>query len=149
VSEQAIGVAKRGGTTGADVVRGEVLARIALGHSKRKIARDLHIGRHRLDAILEQHQAAPLSTTRVARITPLAYDAVEKTLTTNEWRHAGSLGMRWLERTDLAERQGNRYDIAGDLVLQQGLALLPSLRAANDGGTLPALTIESGTEPRR
>jgi hypothetical protein len=77
------------------------------------------------------------------------YEVSRATLTTNEWTHAGSLGMRWLERTDLAERQGNQYNIAGDLVLQHGLALLPSLRAANDGGTLPALTIESGTEPRR
>jgi DNA-binding CsgD family transcriptional regulator len=58
------------GTTGADVVRAEVLARIALGHSKRKIARDLHIGRHTIDAILARHQSAPLGTTRVARITP-------------------------------------------------------------------------------
>jgi hypothetical protein len=49
--------------------------------------------------------------------------------------------MRWLERTDLAEQQGNRYNIAGDLVLQQSLALMPISRA------LPALTIESGAEP--
>jgi hypothetical protein len=118
-----------------------------VGHSKRKIAHDLHIGRHRLDAILAQHQSAPLSTTRVARITPLAYDAVERTLTTNEWRHAGSLGMRWLERTDLAEQEGDRYNIEGDLVLQLGLALLPSRCAANDGAALPALTIESGAQP--
>jgi hypothetical protein len=72
MNERAVAVAGQRGTTGADVVRAEVLARIALGHSKRKIARDLHIGRHRLDAILAQHQSA-LSTTRVARITPLAY----------------------------------------------------------------------------
>jgi hypothetical protein len=144
VSEHAIAAAGRRGTNGAEVVRGEVLARIALGHSKRKVARDLHIGRHRLDAILAQHQSAPLSTTRVARITPLAYDAVERTLTTNEWRHAGSLGMRWLERTDLAEQQGDRYNIAGDLVLQQGIALMPSHPA------LPALAVESsGAEPPR
>jgi hypothetical protein len=141
MNEQAIAASGQRSTTGADVVRGEVLARVALGHSKRKIARDLHIGRHRLDAILAQHQSAPLSTTRVARITPLAYDAVERTLTTNEWRHAGSLGMRWLERTDLAERQGNRYNIAGDLVLQQGFSFMASRPA------LPAVTMESGAEP--
>src|SRR6266852_308629 len=67
------------GTTGASLVRAEVLARLALGHTKRQIARDLHIGRHRIDAILVQHQRAPLGTTRIARILPLAYDAVEKT----------------------------------------------------------------------
>src|SRR5208337_172619 len=116
VSEHAIAVAGQRGTTGADIVQAEVLARVALGHSKRKIARDLHIGRHTIDHILARYQAAPLSTTRVARITPLAYDAVERTLTTNEWPQAGSLGMHWLERTDLAEQQGNRYNIAGDLV---------------------------------
>jgi hypothetical protein len=141
MNEQAIAAAGQRSTTGADMVRAEVLARIALGHSKRKIARDLHIGRHTIDDILAQHQSAPLGTTRVARITPLAYDAVERTLTTNEWTQAGSLGMRWLERTDLAESQGTRYNIAGDLVLQQSLALMPSRLA------LPALAIESGAEP--
>jgi hypothetical protein len=140
MNEQAIAVAGQRGTTGADMVRAEVLARVALGHSKRKIARDLHTGRHRLDAILAQHQSAPLGTTRVARITPLAYDAVERTLTTNEWPHAGSLGMRWLERTDLAVQQGSRYNIEGDLVLQQGLTFMPSRPA------LRALTTQSGAE---
>jgi hypothetical protein len=51
--------------------------------------------------------------------------------------------MRWLERTDLAEQQGDRYNFEGDVVLQQGLALLPSFRAAKDGAALPALTVEA------
>jgi hypothetical protein len=140
MNEQAIAVAGQRSTTGADLVTAEVLARIALGHSKRKIARDLHIGRHTIDDILAQHQSAPLGTTRVARITPLAYDAVEKTLTTNEWPQAGSLGMRWLERTDLAQQQGDRYHIEGDVVLQQGLTLLPSR---------PELPIAAAAVPER
>jgi hypothetical protein len=52
--------------------------------------------------------------------------------------------MRWLERTDLAEQQGNRYNIAGDLVLQQGLTLLPSRRTANVAAAQPALTRRPG-----
>lgn len=132
------------GTTGAALVSAEILSRTALGHSKRKIARDLHIGRHRIDAILAQHQAAPLSTTRIARIIPLAYDAVEKTLTTNEWSQAGNLGMRLLERTDLAEQQGDRYTFTGDVSLTQAINMVPSLRGAMPQPALPA---RSGSAP--
>ncbi len=85
--------------TGAGVVRAEVLARVALGHSNRKIARDLHIGRHTIDAILAQHQSAPLGTTRVARITPLAYDAVENLRRTNRGTLVRSGGAGWSART--------------------------------------------------
>lgn len=144
------------GTAGAALVSAEILSRTALGHSKRKIARDLHIGRHRIDAILAQHQTAPLSTTRIARIIPLAYDAVEKTLTTNEWPQAGNLGMRLLERTDLAEQQGDRYTFTGDVSLTQAINMVPSRGAtpAIEADLLesasvpaPALTVASEPEP--
>jgi hypothetical protein len=51
------------------------------------------------------------------------------------------------KRGGTAGAGGDRYNFEGDVVLQQGLALLPSLRAANDGATLPALTRESGAQP--
>lgn len=42
MSEHANALAKQRSTTGADIVRAEVLSRTTLGHSKRRIARDLH-----------------------------------------------------------------------------------------------------------
>lgn len=147
-SEQviAVAVAGRRKTTGTDLVRAEVLARLALGHSKRKIARDLHIGRDRVTAIMAQDQTRPDRTTRIARILPLAYDAVEKTLTTNEWPQAGNLGMRLLERTDLAEQQGDSYHVHGDVSLTQAINMVP-LRGASPTPAIEADLLESASVP--
>jgi hypothetical protein len=54
----------------------------------------------------------------------------------------GDLTARLLERSGVLDGGGApTYNIEGDLVLKQGLALMPSRP------TLPALTIESGAEP--
>lgn len=66
MNEQAMAVAGQRSTTGADLVRAEVLARIALGHSKRKIARDLHI----FWRSTSRHRSAPLGSHVVSRPWP-------------------------------------------------------------------------------
>ena len=124
------------------VLQGDVIALFTQGTSKRKIAKELSIDRATVDRIIKGYgQDQPLAANRVKRITPLAYDAVEKALTKGDAR----IGMDWLKATDLAPQSAPQYRVEGDMHVSQAVNLLPP-SSTTDATSSTMSTSTAGTE---
>jgi Homeodomain-like domain len=104
-------------------IQGDVITLYAQGTSKRRISKELGIARATVDNILARYsQSEPKNASRVQRMLPKAYDAVESALTRGDARIALDL----LKVTDLAPTSAPQYRVEGDMHVSQAVNLLPS-----------------------
>lgn len=126
----------------APALQGEIISRRTLGHSKRKIARDLGIDRRTVDNTLQHtHQDQPKAT-NIGKLSEIAYSVVEQGLTDTSSKvldraHLG-LGVLKLRQddTERATALPPQVQIAVGLLSApaRGSVPAPTEAAAKDGG---------------
>jgi hypothetical protein len=128
------------------VAQKEVLARTLARQSKSQIAREMDIDRETVTRIQECHNMPQLLADSrrfiVEKVMPDAIRSLHAQIIDRDAPGDGDLAARLLERSGVLDGgSAPTYNIEGDVVLQQGLTLPPSRRAAND--VLRALTVEA------
>jgi hypothetical protein len=128
------------------VAQNEVLARSFARQSKSQIAREMDIDRETVKRIQECYNLPQLLADSrqfiVEKVVPDAIRSLHAQIIDRNAPGDGDLAARLLEKSGVLDGGGApTYNIEGDVVLQQGLALMPCRP------TLPALTTESGSQP--
>lgn len=129
------------------VAQNEVLARTLARQSKSQIAREMNIDRETVTRIQECHNLPQLlADSRRFLVENVVPDAIRSLHAQIIDRHApgdGDLAARLLERSGVLDGESApTYNIEGDVVLQKGLAMLPS-----PPSTAPALDISAIPQP--
>lgn len=111
----------------APAIQHTVIAKRAVGLSKRQIARDLGIARKTVDAILESSpvERPDYAASVHSKLIPKALTRIEQVLE-NDTDTAKYV----LDRTIFKPEQSQQYTINGDVQLQQALTLLPAVPGA-------------------
>jgi hypothetical protein len=129
------------------VAQNEVLARTLARQSKSQIAREMGIDRETVTRIQERHNLPQLLADSrqfiVENVVPDAIHSLHAQIRDRNAPGDGDLAARVLERTGVLDGgSAPTYNIEGDLVVQQGLALMasrPALPAAPAISAIPAI----------
>jgi hypothetical protein len=113
------------------VAQNEVLARTLARQSKSQIAREMDIDRETVTRIQECHNLPRLLADSrrfiVENVVPDAIHSLHAQIIDRDAPGDGDLAARLLERSGVLDGGGAQtYKIEGDVVLHQGLALLPA-----------------------
>jgi hypothetical protein len=126
------------------VAQNEVLARSLARQSKSQIAREMDIDRETVKRIQEGHNLPQLLADSrqfiVEKVVPDAIRSLHAQIIDRNAPGDGDLAARLLEKSGVLDGGGApTYNIEGDLVLQQGLALLPSRPSLSAAATIAAV----------